>query len=114
MQFPKKVFIVYNRYKLLKEKNMENLYLKPNDSLSEALGRVKPHTRIILGEGDYREKIEISVPDIEIIGQGAGKTRIIYDDYAKKLDEQGREYVTFRTYTTRKRSRIKRSEVPLP
>lgn len=78
---------------------MEELYLSPNESICEALGKAKPHTRIILGEGDFREKIEISVPDIEIVGQGAGKTRIIYDDYAKKIDEQGREYVTFRTYT---------------
>ena len=85
---------------MLKEAIMEEIYLSPNDSISEALGKVKPHTRIILGEGDFREKIEISVPDIEIVGQGAEKTRIIYDDYAKKIDEQGREYVTFRTYTS--------------
>lgn len=84
---------------MLKEAIMEEIYLSPNDSISETLGKVKPHTRIILGEGDFREKIEISVPDIEIVGQGAEKTRIIYDDYAKKIDEQGREYVTFRTYT---------------
>lgn len=78
---------------------MEEIYLSPRDSLCEVFSRVKPHTRIILAEGDYREKLEISVPDVEIIGAGAEKTRIIYDDYAKKVDEKGLEYVTFRTYT---------------
>lgn len=78
---------------------MEEIYLSPRDSLCEVFSRVKPHTRIILAEGDYREKLEINVPDVEIIGAGAEKTRIIYDDYAKKVDEQGLEYVTFRTYT---------------
>ena len=71
----------------------------PKDKLSEVLKNVKPNTRISLSEGIYREKIEISVPDIEITGAGAGKTVIVWDDYAKKLDDRGRELITFRTYT---------------
>lgn len=78
---------------------MATIHVNPGESLSEALRTAKPHTKIILGEGVFREKVEISIPDIEIVGQGAEKTRIVFGDYAKKLDEQGREYVTFRTYT---------------
>lgn len=78
---------------------MQEIHIKSGESLGAVLGEIKPHTRIVLGEGEFREKIEISMPDVEIIGQGAGKTRIVFDDYAKKIDEQGREYVTFRTYT---------------
>lgn len=78
---------------------MTELYLTPKDSINKALKGTAAHTRIVLSEGDFREKIEINVPDTEIIGQGADKTRIIYDDYAKKIDENGLEYVTFRTYS---------------
>lgn len=78
---------------------MTTVNVTPKDSLSETLRSVKPHTQILLSEGIYREKLEISVPDVEIIGAGAEKTTIVWDDYAKKPDEQGRELVTFRTYT---------------
>lgn len=78
---------------------MKEITVLPGDSLAEILGSVSPHTRIYLSEGVYREKLEISVPDIELIGAGADKTVIVYGDYAKKLDGQGREYNTFRTYT---------------
>ena len=78
---------------------MTEVKVTPKDKLSEVLQNVKPNTRISLSEGIYREKIEISVPNIEIVGAGAGKTVIVWDDYAKKLDDRGRELVTFRTYT---------------
>lgn len=78
---------------------MTTVNVTPKDSLSEILRSVKPHTQILLSEGTYREKLEIPVPDVEIIGAGAEKTTIVWDDYAKKLDPQGRELVTFRTYT---------------
>ena len=78
---------------------MTTVNVTPNDSLSEILKNAAPHSQIILAPGTYREKIEISVPDIEIIGHTAEDTIIIWDDYAKKLDENGTEYNTFRTYT---------------
>ncbi len=71
----------------------------PTDDLSEVLGNVKPHTTVVLSEGDYCGKIEIDIPDITIVGAGCEKTRIIWSDYALKKDEYGREYNTFRTYT---------------
>lgn len=78
---------------------MKEITVTPNDDLADIIGAAQPHTRLLLSEGVYRQKLEISVPYIELVGAGADKTVIIYDDYAKKLDEQGREYNTFRTYT---------------
>ena len=78
---------------------MTTVNITPNDSLAKTLTNAAPHSRIILAPGTYREKIEISVPDIEIIGHAAEDTVIVWDDYAKKLDESGTEYNTFRTYT---------------
>lgn len=78
---------------------MKTVKITPQDKLSEILLRAEPHTRILLSEGIYREKIEISVPDLELVGEGAEKTVIIWDDYAKKLDPSGTELNTFRTYT---------------
>lgn len=78
---------------------MKEITVAPTDDLQAVLDAAEPHTRVLLSEGTYRQKVEIAVPYIELVGMGAGKTAIVYDDYAKKLDEQGREYVTFRTYT---------------
>lgn len=78
---------------------MTTIKVTPREKLSEILLGVNPHTRIILAEGTYREKIEINVPNIEIIGESADKTVIAWDDYAKKLDPFGVELNTFRTYT---------------
>lgn len=78
---------------------MKEITVTPFDNLAAILGTVEPHTRILLSEGVYKQKVEINVPYIELIGAGADKTAIVFDDYAKKLDKQGREYNTFRTYT---------------
>ena len=71
----------------------------PAQSLSEVLKTASPHSRIVLAPGTYREKIEITVPGIEIVGHTAEDTVIVWDDYAKKPDEKGVELNTFRTYT---------------
>ena len=78
---------------------MTTVNVTPKDSLSEVLNNVQPHSQIILAPGIYREKIEISVPDIEIIGHTAEDTVIVWDDYANKPDENGTAFNTFRTYT---------------
>ena len=78
---------------------METIHITPQIGLGETLKKVSSNTRIILEKGIYREKTEIHIPDIEIIGSGKEDTVIVYGDYAKKLDEIGREYNTFRTYT---------------
>ncbi len=78
---------------------MTVINITPDDKLSEALKKAVPGTQIILAPGIYREKIEITVPDIELKGSSAEETVIVWDDYAKKPDENGEELITFRTYT---------------
>lgn len=82
-----------------RNRTMETIHVTPDDSLQKILQNVQPGTKILLGEGIYREKIEISVPEIELIGAGAENTVIVYNDFAKKLDARGVEYNTFRTFT---------------
>ncbi|MBQ9384519.1 MAG: pectin esterase [Ruminiclostridium sp.] len=78
---------------------MDTVNITPSDSISGILASVKPNTRIVLAPGIYREKIGIHIPDIELVGSSAADTRIVWGDYAQKLDEKGVEYNTFRTYT---------------
>ena len=73
--------------------------LFPTDDLQKALSQAAPGSVLELSEGDFRCKVIIQVPDLTIRGQGAGKTRIVWGDYAKKPDSLGREYNTFRTWT---------------
>ncbi len=71
----------------------------PGDDLQTVFDSAPENAEIRLSQGTYRQKTVIRTPGLTLIGAGAGKTVIVYDDYAKKLDGQGREYVTFRTYT---------------
>ncbi len=73
--------------------------LYPGDDLQKCLDSARPGGVIELGEGEFRCKLTVNVPGLTIRGAGADKTRIVWDDYAKKLDEDGREYITFRTWT---------------
>lgn len=81
------------------EKIVKEITVSPNEDLGEVIRAAGPHTRIILSEGEYRRKTEISVPYIELVGAGADKSVIVYDDYANKIHSDGKEYNTFRTYT---------------
>lgn len=78
---------------------MKEIHVNPTDRLSDIFSTCEPHTRIFLPEGTFREKLEISTPDLEIIGAGCNKTLIVNGDYAKKTAPDGREFNTFRTYT---------------
>lgn len=79
---------------------MENeLFLFPGDDLQNALENAPENAFVHLAAGVYRQKLVITTPGLTILGQGAENTVLIYGDYAQKLDEQGREYLTFRTYT---------------
>lgn len=75
------------------------IQIDPGCRLQEALDRARPGDVIELAEGEYRAKAVISTPNLTLIGAGAERTRIVWDDYAKKLDEKGVEYNTFRTWT---------------
>ena len=55
---------------------------------------------ITLPEGIFRCKCKISTFHLTIRGAGMNKTKIIWDDYANKIAEDGKEFNTFRTWTT--------------
>lgn len=78
---------------------MKEITVASAAELEKTIRSAEPHTRINLAEGVYRLKLDIGVPYLELAGAGADKTIIVYDDYAKKIHEDGKEYNTFRTYT---------------
>ena len=71
----------------------------PGENLQDVFDRAPPGEEIRLAEGEYRVKSAIFTPGLTLAGAGADRTRIVWDDFAKKPDEQGREYNTFRTWT---------------
>ncbi len=75
------------------------IYVTPGDSLQAVFDRAPAGATIRLAPGEYRQKTVIRTPGLTLSGVGMEKTVLIYDDYARKLDAQGREYNTFRTYT---------------
>ena len=78
---------------------MEHIYVTADDRLQKVFDAAAPGSVIHLAPGVYRQKVVIRTPELTILGAGAGKSRIVFDDYARKRDEQGFEYITFRTYT---------------
>ncbi len=72
-------------------------YATPDTNLQQLFDNAKEDSVIFLEEGVYRQKVEINKP-LTIIGKGI-KTQIIWNDYAKRIGDDGLELVTFRTYT---------------
>lgn len=66
-------------------------------TINSLINKINEPTTIILDNEKYYEKVVIDKPNIII--DGKNKATIVYDDYAKKIHKDGREYVTFRTYT---------------
>ena len=75
------------------------IHITPGEDLQAVLDAAEEGALICLAPGTYRCKTVIRTRNLTLRGAGADKTRIVWDDYAKKIDDQGREYVTFRTYT---------------
>ena len=71
----------------------------PSDDLPRIFDTAPENSMILLSEGEYRQKTVIRTPGLVVKGAGADKTRIVYNDYAKKRDFLGAEWNTFRTYT---------------
>ncbi len=71
----------------------------PEDDLQYVLDHSEAGDIIQLSEGDFRIKCTVSVPSLTIRGAGMDKTRILWDDYARKIHADGKEYNTFRTWT---------------
>ena len=77
----------------------EILKADPRDDLQNLLDSAPENAVIRLAPGEYRQKVIIRKPGLHLSGTGMEKTMIVWDDYALKTDEQGREYNTFRTWT---------------
>lgn len=73
--------------------------INPQDDLQAALNSARPGDVIQLAPGDYRAKAAIFTEGLTLTGAGADRTRILWDDWAKKQDAEGVEYNTFRTWT---------------
>ena len=81
---------------------MLTLFLHPGESLQSAidsLPQVGSPALIRLAPGEYREKVELRRPHTILMGSGADKTRLVWDDAAAALHPDGRKYGTFRSYT---------------
>ncbi len=75
------------------------IFVTPDNNLQKVFDEAPAGATIYLSAGIYRQKTVIRTPDLTIAGQGMDKTILIYDDYAKKPDEKGFAYITFRTFT---------------
>lgn len=71
---------------------------KLNDVFASLPGGDEP-IAILLEEGEYREKCVLTRPNVTVEGAGAEKTRIVWDDGASELLEDGFKRGTFRTAT---------------
>ena len=75
------------------------ILVQPGQDLGNILANAAPGEDIRLAEGVWRLKAMITAPGVTVTGAGMDKSVIVWDDYAKKLDEKGVEYNTFRTWT---------------
>lgn len=77
----------------------KHIYLTPDDNLEKSLSSAPDGAFVHLAPGVYRQKTILRKPGLHILGSGADKTRLVWSDYARKPDENGFAYITFRTYT---------------
>lgn len=78
---------------------MKVMHLTPADDLRNILNNLSEPATIYLAAGTYKQKVEIAADDVTIIGENRETTIITYDDFARKIHADGKEYNTFRTYT---------------
>ena len=78
---------------------MKKLILTPKDDLQHILNSISEPATIFLKSGIYRAKAELKAENVTLIGESRETTVIEYDDYARKIHADGKEYNTFRTYT---------------
>lgn len=73
--------------------------VSPDGDLQQVFDQAPENTCIHLLPGDYRQKVIIRTKGLTVVGSGADQTRLVWDDYARKRDQLGAEWNTFRTYT---------------
>ena len=75
------------------------LSVTPADDVQALLDNAPENAVIQFAPGVYRQKLVVRRNGLTLMGAGAEKTKIVYDDYAKKINARGQEYNTFATYT---------------
>ena len=75
------------------------IFATPADDLQTVFDGAPEQATIHLAPGIYRQKAVIRRPGLTVVGAGAGRTVIVWDDHARKRDFLGAQYNTFRTYT---------------
>ena len=78
---------------------MSVLTLRPNDDIQAALDRAPAGSTLHFCAGEYRQKLMLRTPGLTLEGEGTDRSVLVFDDYARKPDELGRETNTFRTWT---------------
>ena len=77
----------------------KELFAAPGEDLQALIDSAPEGAALRLAPGVYRQKLLLKTPGLSIIGEDRERTVLVWDDYAKKPDAQGREYNTFRTWT---------------
>ena len=75
------------------------IHVTPEDDLQTIFDSAPGGSVISFSAGIYRQKLFIRTPGLTLVGAGSDRTKIIYNDYARKRHPIGYEYNTFRTYT---------------
>ena len=75
------------------------LFVTPEDSLQAVFDSAPAGSEIHLAPGIYRQKGMLRTPGLILVGAGPEETILVWDDYAKKIHADGKEFNTFRTWT---------------
>lgn len=78
---------------------LKTITVSPKDDLQAVFDGAPEYADIHLLPGTYRQKVVIRTKGLTITGSGADQTRLVWDDHAKKRDQLGAEWNTFRTYS---------------
>ncbi len=78
---------------------MDELRVLPGMDIQAVLDGAAPGSVIRFAPGEYRQKLLLRTPGLTLVGAGAEESVLVWGDYAKKIDAEGREYNTFRTWT---------------
>lgn len=78
---------------------MKVLNVTPSDDIQRVIDGLSEPTTLRLKSGVYRQKLDLRADNLVLVGESRETTVITYDDYARKIHADGREYNTFRTYT---------------
>ncbi len=77
----------------------KTIHVTPDDRLQKVFDQAEPGSTLVFAPGIYRQKAVVATPELTLVGSGADKTVFIWNDYARKTDENGFALITFRTYT---------------